>query len=94
MRILSLWTLADSNRLPPECKTGALPIELRALASPHTRRVEGNKLQKEQSACIVTHVNAFAQYPLMFLIFFSCEVQSQIDELHCWQAIFHAVVMQ
>ena len=25
-----MWTLADSNRSPPECKTGALPNELRA----------------------------------------------------------------
>jgi hypothetical protein len=25
------WTPADSNRLPPECKTGALPDELGAL---------------------------------------------------------------
>ena len=25
------WTLSDSNRPPPECKSGALPDELRAL---------------------------------------------------------------
>lgn len=25
------WTLGDSNSSPPECKTGALPNELRAL---------------------------------------------------------------
>jgi hypothetical protein len=26
-----LWTLGESNSSPPECKTGALPYELRAL---------------------------------------------------------------
>ncbi len=31
LRFLSLWTPADSNRSPPECKTGALPDELGAL---------------------------------------------------------------
>ena len=28
---LCLWTLGESNSSPPECKTGALPYELRAL---------------------------------------------------------------
>lgn len=26
-----MWTLGESNSSPPECKTGALPYELRAL---------------------------------------------------------------
>ncbi len=28
------WTLQDSNPLPPDCKTGALPSELKAHVSP------------------------------------------------------------
>ncbi len=31
------WTLPESNRWPPPCKGGALPIELRARGSPATR---------------------------------------------------------
>ena len=30
MDFLLLWTLGESNSSPPECKTGALPYELRA----------------------------------------------------------------
>ena len=29
-RVLILWTLGDSNSLPPACKAGALPDEPRA----------------------------------------------------------------